>query len=41
MTEKHFIEVENGQKVATVHHKADSDKWVFFCHGFGSNKEGS
>lgn len=41
MTQKHFIEVENGEKVAAVHHEADSDRWVFFCHGFGSNKEGS
>ena len=41
MTEKHFIEAEEGEKVATVHHKAESDKWIFFCHGFGSNKEGS
>ncbi|MFB6193049.1 MAG: alpha/beta hydrolase family protein, partial [Candidatus Nanohaloarchaea archaeon] len=24
-----------------VHHEADSDKWIFFCHGFGSDKEGS
>jgi len=41
MTEKHFVEVENGENVALVHHQADSDKWVFFCHGFGSDKEGS
>lgn len=41
MSEKHFIEVEHGEKVAAVHHKADSNKWVFFCHGFGSNKKGS
>lgn len=38
---KEFIEVENGEKVSVVHHKADSEKWVFFCHGFGSDKEGS
>ena len=41
MTEKHFVEVENEEKVAVVHHKTDSDKWIFFCHGFGSDKEGS
>jgi len=35
------IELNNGEEVAAVHHKADSDKWVFFCHGFGSDKEGS
>lgn len=28
-------------KVSAVHHEADSEKWMFFCHGFGSNKEGS
>ncbi|WP_414836821.1 alpha/beta hydrolase family protein [Candidatus Nanohalococcus occultus] len=38
---KHFIEVENNEEVAAVHHEDDSDKWIFFCHGFGSNKEGS
>jgi pimeloyl-ACP methyl ester carboxylesterase len=41
MTQKHRIEVENGEKVSAVHHEADSDKWIFFCHGFGSDKEGS
>jgi len=41
MTEKHFIQVENDEEVAAVHHEADSDKWIFFCHGFGSDKEGS
>ncbi len=41
MTEKHLIEVENGEKVALIHHENNSDKWIFFCHGFGSNKEGS
>lgn len=41
MTEKHFIEVEDSEQVAAVHHETDSDKWIFFCHGFGSDKEGS
>lgn len=41
MSEKKFIEVENGEEVALVHHEADSDKWVFFCHGYGTDKEGS
>lgn len=41
MTEKHFIEVENEEKVSAVRHDADSDKWIFFCHGFGTDKEGS
>ena len=39
--EKHRIEVENGEEISTVHHRADSSKWLFLCHGFGSNKEGS
>ncbi len=38
---KHFITVENNEKVSAVHHKSDSDRWIFFCHGFGSDKEGS
>lgn len=41
MSEKHFIEVEDGEKISAVHHEADSEKWIFFCHGFGSNKKGS
>lgn len=41
MTEKHFIEVADNERVATVHHEADSEKFIFFCHGFGSDKEGS
>lgn len=41
MTEKHFIQVEDDEEVAVVHHEADSDRWIFFCHGFGSNKQGS
>lgn len=41
MSEEHFIEVEDGQKIATSHHRADSDTWIFFCHGYGSDKEGS
>lgn len=41
MPDKHFIEVENNEEVAAVHHEADSDRWIFFCHGFGSDKEGS
>lgn len=38
---KEFVGVEKGEKVSVVHHKSDSEKWVFFCHGFGSDKEGS
>lgn len=36
---KKFIEVENGEEVAAVHHEASSDKWIFLCHGFGGNKD--
>lgn len=41
MPEKHAVEVDDGQHVAAVHHETDSEKFVFFCHGFGSDKEGS
>lgn len=41
MPRKHYINVENEEEVAAVYHEADSDKWIFFCHGFGSDKEGS
>lgn len=37
--EKHFIEIENGEKVAAAHHEASSNKWLFLCHGFGGNKD--
>lgn len=37
--EKYYIEVEDGEEVAAVHHKASSDKWIFLCHGFGGNKD--
>lgn len=39
MTEKHFIEVEDNEEVACVHHEAPSNKWIFLCHGFGGNKD--
>jgi pimeloyl-ACP methyl ester carboxylesterase len=41
MTKEYSIEVENKEELAAVHHEVNSDKWIFFCHGFGSNKEGS
>lgn len=41
MNEKHSIYVEDGEEVVAVHHEAGTDKWIFFCHGFGSDKEGS
>lgn len=34
------IEV-GGERISAVHHPANSENWIFFCHGFGSNKEGS
>lgn len=40
MVEKHFIEIEDDE-IAAVHHKSKGEKWIFFCHGFGSDKEGS
>jgi alpha-beta hydrolase superfamily lysophospholipase len=39
MPEKHAVEVEEGEHVATEHRKAVSDRWVFVCHGFGGHKE--
>ncbi|MFB6203735.1 MAG: alpha/beta hydrolase family protein [Candidatus Nanohaloarchaea archaeon] len=39
MTEEKRIEVEDGEKVSLVHHSADADRWIFFCHGFGANRD--
>lgn len=39
MTEEYFIEVEEGEQIAITHAKADSEKYLFICHGFGGNKE--
>ena len=39
MSEKHFIEVEDNEEVAVVHHEASSDKWIFLCHGFAGSKD--
>lgn len=41
MISNHEIETEEGQKISAVHHEAESDKWMFLCHGFGGNKEGN
>ncbi len=41
MAEKHIIDTGTGEKLSARLHSADSDRWIFFCHGFGSNKEGS
>ena len=39
--EESRIEVENGEEVSAAYHKAESEKWIFFCHGYGTDKEGS
>lgn len=39
MTEKVFVTVEDGEKVAAVEHEANSEKWIFVCHGLASNKD--
>ena len=40
MTKAHSIGID-GESIAAVHHSADSDRWLFFCHGFVSDKTGS
>jgi pimeloyl-ACP methyl ester carboxylesterase len=39
MTQKHFIEVENEEKIAVTHVEADSGKFLFVCHGLGGNRK--
>ena len=43
MPQAHEVQVEDGESVAAVHHGAgaSSDDWLFFCHGFRSDKSGS
>lgn len=45
MPESHRIPIETATgstpEVAAVHHEADSDDWMFFCHGLRSDKSGS
>ncbi|MBY6287194.1 alpha/beta fold hydrolase [Nanohaloarchaea archaeon H12] len=41
MTQQHKIPVGEGEEISAVHHEAETETWIFFCHGFGSNKEGS
>ena len=31
----------DGERIAAAHHAADGDRWLFFCHGFRSDKAGS
>ena len=40
MTTRHEISVE-GETVVAVHHEAEGDRWLLFCHGFISDKSGS
>jgi pimeloyl-ACP methyl ester carboxylesterase len=35
------VPVTDEESVAAVHHPADGERWVLFCHGFGSDKGGS
>jgi len=35
------VPVTDGEAVAVVHHEAPTDDWLFFCHGFRSDKSGS
>jgi pimeloyl-ACP methyl ester carboxylesterase len=41
MTERHTIPVTDEESVVAVHHEAESDDWLVFCHGFLSDKSGS
>ena len=41
MPTHHRIPVTDGESVAAVHHPADGERWLLFCHGFGSDKQGS
>jgi pimeloyl-ACP methyl ester carboxylesterase len=40
MPTRHEISVE-GETTVAVHHEAEGDRWLFFCHGFVSDKSGS
>lgn len=35
------VKLNENEHVSVAHHESSSDKWIFFCHGFGSNKDGS
>lgn len=41
MTTRHTIPVTDDESVVAVHHEAESDSWLVFCHGFLSDKSGS
>lgn len=41
METEHSIPVAADIALSAVHHAADSDEWIVFCHGFLSDKTGS
>jgi len=41
METEHDVPVTADQAVAAVHHEAGTGDWLFFCHGFLSDKTGS
>lgn len=41
MPQTESIVVADGERLSAVHHRADSDDWLVFCHGFISDKSGS
>lgn len=40
MGTEHAVSID-GETIAAVHHPADIDRWLVFCHGFLSDKTGS
>ena len=40
MPTEHAVRID-GQRIEAVHHAAGGDRWLFFCHGFRSDKTGS
>lgn len=40
MTTEHAIPIGD-EEIAAVHHPADTDRWLLFCHGFLGDKTGS
>ncbi|MHC3437851.1 alpha/beta hydrolase family protein [Natrialbaceae archaeon A-gly3] len=40
MARTHTITID-GEDIEAVHHEADTDEWIVFCHGFLSDKTGS
>ncbi len=41
MAETHRVDVADGESVAAVYHPTPTSQWLFFCHGFLSDKTGS